>query len=1090
MQDQFGRAEAATLVHTDQQYIVPTDGSPIRGLIQDHIIAGVQLCQLNRFFTQEEYKQLVFLCLANLQADLELPKNSIMLVEPCISKPVRRWSGKQLVSTVLHNLLHGLPPLNLLGACKIKGSMYGQHVEEGRLVVRGNDLLTGVLDKNHVGPSAHGLVHAVFEAHGPRKAGLLLTILGRLFTNFMRTFRAFTCGVEDLVVTDAGNRSRRKFLESAPLRSLDAAARFTEMNFEEDGLHATPAELARRRKAVLAALPHFLHEEKGRKMLDDRVSKAMSGVTSGVIDAILPAGQLVAFPENNFEMMTATGAKGSKVNMSQICCLLGQQQLEGQRVPLMASGKTLPCFVPFETAARAGGFVGDRFLTGIRPQEYFFHCMAGREGLVDTAVKTSRSGYLQRCLMKHLESLTVAYDGTVRDCDQSIHQFLYGEDGVDPLKQLGLHWLEHLADNPAAALRNVKPRELEALDRKHFLQHSKRCHKAARAAGVGYREMRRSRPPLTALGSADRKLGFVSETFEDLVDDYIAQAQRDAGSASIAKCNSAGFKELAYIKYARSLVQAGEAVGAIAAQSIGEPSTQMTLNTFHSAGQGNATAGIPRLRELIMTASRKPATPTMSLFLAPHARSKVVAEELAQQLSRITVAEFLKSVRVEDTIVCAGGRYSQYKRRYCITVTLEPDSLLPPSLQRASAARKALPAVLQGRFLLLVLQGVDAELAKETKGRGAAIAQAATERGKGRAGKGEDGEGEGVDEEGGAEGRVREGLSESESEDGAEEDGGEEEAKAENKKLLGGTEADREDKRAVRSERKATKGGKADRASKGGAVGEDGDEAGASDSDSDSESERESEVGDDGGEEDDAGDAGPKASSRVMTILAFSAREEAKLTDLYIPRYAAKAHYDDKGLALTVSLEVEASRKRLMMVKLVEDRAAKCVVQELAGVNKCHVTEPPKQGAADDWGICTEGVNLDLLLMWQLNRRSLTPGALDLTRVRSNDVHRMAKVYGVEAARRALLEEISGVFRAYGIGVDMRHVSLICDCMMFAGEYRPLSRIGMNHNASPLLKMSFETTCKFLTDATLTSDSDALTSPSARLILGRPVRIG
>lgn len=86
----------------------------------------------------------------------------------------------------------------------------------------------------------------------------------------------------------------------------------------------------------------------------------------------------------------------------------------------MASGKTLPCFRPYDGGARSGGFVGDRFLTGLRPQEYYFHCMAGREGLVDTTVKTSRSGYLQRCLVKNLESLRVSYDGTVRDnCDGS-----------------------------------------------------------------------------------------------------------------------------------------------------------------------------------------------------------------------------------------------------------------------------------------------------------------------------------------------------------------------------------------------------------------------------------------------------------------------------------------------------------------------------------------------------------------------------------------------------------------------------------------------------------------------------------------------
>jgi hypothetical protein len=103
--------------------------------------------------------------------------------------------------------------------------------------------------------------------------------------------------------------------------------------------------------------------------------------------------------------------------------MLGQQELEGRRVPRMASGKTLPSFMAFDPNPRAGGFISDRFSTGIRPQEFFFHCMAGREGLIDTAVKTSRSGYLQRCLIKHLEQLVVNYDYTVRDYDGNIIQF-------------------------------------------------------------------------------------------------------------------------------------------------------------------------------------------------------------------------------------------------------------------------------------------------------------------------------------------------------------------------------------------------------------------------------------------------------------------------------------------------------------------------------------------------------------------------------------------------------------------------------------------------------------------------------------------
>merc|ERR1719191_1705213 len=145
--------------------------------------------------------------------------------------------------------------------------------------------------------------------------------------------------------------------------------------------------------------------------------------------------------------MTQTGAKGSKVNQSQISCLLGQQALEGRQVPLMPTRRSLPSFEPYDLSSRTRGFITDRFLTGIRPQEFFFHCMAGREGLIDTAVKTSRSGYLQRCLIKHLESLQVAYDLTVRDTDGSVVQFLYGEDGVDVLRSSHLYSFDVLYEN-------------------------------------------------------------------------------------------------------------------------------------------------------------------------------------------------------------------------------------------------------------------------------------------------------------------------------------------------------------------------------------------------------------------------------------------------------------------------------------------------------------------------------------------------------------------------------------------------------------------------------------------------------------------
>jgi len=98
--------------------------------------------------------------------------------------------------------------------------------------------------------------------------------------------------------------------------------------------------------------------------------------------------------------MCLTGAKGGLVNQTQISALLGQQELEGRRVPRMQNGRTLPCYLSYDPNPRSSGYVSDRFISGLRPQDFFFHCMAGREGLIDTAVKTSRSGYLQRCLIK------------------------------------------------------------------------------------------------------------------------------------------------------------------------------------------------------------------------------------------------------------------------------------------------------------------------------------------------------------------------------------------------------------------------------------------------------------------------------------------------------------------------------------------------------------------------------------------------------------------------------------------------------------------------------------------------------------------
>lgn len=359
--------------------------------------------------------------------------------------------------------------------------------------------------------------------------------------------------------------------------------------------------------------------------------------------------------------MVLSGAKGSTVNHNQISVMLGQQELEGRRVPIMPSGKTLPCFLPYDPNPRAGGYITDRFLTGLRPQDFFFHCMAGREGLIDTAVKTSRSGYLQRCLMKHLESLIVNYDFTVRDSDGSIVQFLYGEDSIDPTKRQFLEKFHFLGKNFKGYSQRYNPKKLaNALDQKDVRE---------------YLKERKNHPELLKSETILSKflpgsyLGAISEKAYHAVSDFIQNEKNKKENNLFFKQSNFDEKKLFTlftIKYFYSLITPGEAVGPTAAQSIGEPSTQMTLNTFHLAGHGgaNVTLGIPRLREILMTATDKIKTPTMTLKFNDDNLSKERAEQYCRKLQRVIMLELINNIEInEKNKLSKQGKVLEFEER-------------------------------------------------------------------------------------------------------------------------------------------------------------------------------------------------------------------------------------------------------------------------------------------------------------------------------------------------------------------------------------------------------------------------------------------
>uniref|UniRef100_A0A3B5ANX7 DNA-directed RNA polymerase subunit n=1 Tax=Stegastes partitus TaxID=144197 RepID=A0A3B5ANX7_9TELE len=408
-QSELGRAEAYMLVSTDQQYLVPKDGKPLAGLIQDHMVSGTRMTIRGCFFTRDQYTELVYRGLTDRPG-------RVKLLPPAILKPQRLWTGKQVVSTLLLNVIpEKAVPLNLVGKSKIPSKAWIQlpprsapgykpdSMCDSQVVIRQGELLVGVLDKAHYGSSAYGLVHCCYELYGGETSGKLLSCLARLFTAYLQLYRGFTLGVEDILVKPGALQAA--FNLPSNVDQAEAQSRWQDAHLNPD--------------------------QKDFSMADHKFKEVANQVNNDINKVCMPIGLHTSFPDNNLQLMVQSGAKGSTVNTMQISCLLGQIELEGRRPPPMPSGKFLPCFQPYDPSPGAGGFVSGRFLTGIKPQEFFFHCMAGREGLVDTAVKTSRSGYLQRCVIKHLEGLVVQYDLTVRDSDGSVVQFLYGEDGLD-----------------------------------------------------------------------------------------------------------------------------------------------------------------------------------------------------------------------------------------------------------------------------------------------------------------------------------------------------------------------------------------------------------------------------------------------------------------------------------------------------------------------------------------------------------------------------------------------------------------------------------------------------------------------------------
>lgn len=378
-QNEVGRSEAYNLVGVPHHYLVPKDGTPLGGLIQDHMISGVKMSMRGRFFSREDYHQLVF------QGLTSKPGN-VKLLPPTILKPYKLWSGKQIFSTLILNIIpDGKPPINLKSTAKLGANLWttsiprkwkhggtelkGNDMTEAEVIIRGGELLVGVLDKNHYGATPYSLIHCIYELYGGDVSTKLLSALTRVFTVFLQ-WQGFTLGVHDILVTAKADEKRAEIIEESRKvgRNVTCQVLDVDENISNEDL-ATKLEQA------------YTNDPKLRTVLDRKYKSAMDVFTNDINKTCLPAGLVCKFPSNNLQLMVMSGAKGSTVNTMQISCLLGQIELEGKRPPLMINGKALPSFPIFECSPKSGGFIDGRFMTGIEPQGFLFHCMAGREGI-------------------------------------------------------------------------------------------------------------------------------------------------------------------------------------------------------------------------------------------------------------------------------------------------------------------------------------------------------------------------------------------------------------------------------------------------------------------------------------------------------------------------------------------------------------------------------------------------------------------------------------------------------------------------------------------------------------------------------------
>ena len=660
-QDPESEAELRYLAAVPYQIVSPANNSSIIGIYQDSMLGCYQFTRENINFTPRE------------------AMNILMMFDKVNTKELfKNMEEKNGLISNFEIMSQILPPLSLKYKTKAFDEAKEDFGKSNAIVeIKNGDYKRGQMDKSVLGGNTKGLLQRICNNFGNMASAKFIDDLQNIITEYMKS-SSFSVGISDLISDKKTNDEIVQVITKKKSEVSNLISQ-TQIGVFENNTGKT-------------------NQEEFETQVNNILSQASS--ESGKI------GLKSLGKNNRFVTMVNSGSKGSDLNISFMISCLGQQNVDGKRIPYGFEHRTLPHFTKYDDSPVARGFVESSYINGLSPQELFFHAMGGRVGLIDTAVKTSSTGYIQRRLIKGLEDLMVNYGMTVRTNKNKIIQFAYGDDNIDPMKVenqsiplVNMNMQDIYAHfNVPDEISNTK--SLSHVFLKNVLTRYKKqqkemieyCNKYTQFMVEMRDELVKNVFKYKDESTVNSPVGFAfiignvqgqtNITVSSLVDITPVEAFQmiEKVYSILEKIHYAPptllFKILYYYylspkdllinkrfnksslvilldtiiaDYKRSIVAPGEMVGMLSGQSIGEVSTQMTLNTFHFAGvasKSNVTRGVPRIEE-ILSLSDNPKNPSLTVYLKPEDETlKDKAQSIMYMLEHTKMEEIVQSIEI------------------------------------------------------------------------------------------------------------------------------------------------------------------------------------------------------------------------------------------------------------------------------------------------------------------------------------------------------------------------------------------------------------------------------------------------------------